>query len=111
MLFTAKMDGFRRVAVGITNTEKTGCNRNKIASDLHSLMHEPVLITQNLFLKSYHAHFWLPHFEWLKIVDPISKVSGHASRHLSTRAFMISQHLTKMKTQWQSIPNFAEFMN
>ena len=111
MQFTTKIDSFQCIAIRATNAEKTGFDCKKIVSDSCSLMHEPVLTTQNLFLKSYYMHFWLPHFEWLKIVDPISEVSGYASRHLSIHTFITSQHLTKMKTQWQSTLNFAEFMN
>ena len=50
------MKGFQKVAKGLSNAEKSGAQKHEIASDLLSLVEEPVLITQNLFLRA-HLHF------------------------------------------------------
>jgi len=107
--FVDKMDTFGKVALGITNVEKTGSQRNKIASDLCSLMDEPALITIIFFLYSYHTSFWEPHFQWLKIIDPISKVSGYASRHMSVRTFLIHKDLQNITRLWSSNDGFKKF--
>ena len=45
------------------------------------------------------------------MIDPISKVSGCASRHLSTRAVLMSQHLQKLQVLWPIAEEFKEFMS
>jgi len=111
MKFHDKIDGFQKVSKGLMNSEKTASQKYKISVDLYSLLQEPVLITQNLFLRAYHMNFWQPHFQWLKMIDPVSKVSGFASRHLSTRTFLMHQHLQKLKVLWSTTEEFEDFMN
>ena len=94
------MDGFEKVALRITNGEKSGSQRNKVASELYSLIREPSLVSMAYFLQGYHLLFWKPNFDWLKLKCPVTKVSGYASRLISTRAFIVSQQLAKLKVTW-----------
>ena len=50
--FHEKRTGFEKVAKGLMNSEKTASQKHKITSDLCSLLHEPVLVTQNFFLRA-----------------------------------------------------------
>ena len=70
---------------------------------------EPALITMILFLYSYHASFWEPNFQWLKMIDPASKVSGYCSRHVSARAFAMHAELQNMSRLWSSTDGFIKF--
>ena len=90
-IFHDKMDGFHKVENGTANSQNSSSQKHKIASDLLSLIREPTLMTQNLFLRANHQNFWDHHFQRLKMIDPIIKVSDCVSRHLSTRAFLMSQ--------------------
>ena len=107
--FVEKMNDFKKIALGITNTEKTSSQRSKIASDLKSLLEEPALLTMVLFLYCYHTSFWQPHFQWLKMIDPISKVSGYASRHMSTRTFIMHKQLQNITQLWATDESFKLF--
>jgi hypothetical protein len=109
--FLPKINGFQKVAKCITNVEKAGSERSKVASDLYSLIGENILISMAYFLSAYHLSFWLPNFSWLKMIDPITKVSGYASRHMSTRTFIVSEQLKKLKITWSVEPEFKEFIS
>ena len=108
--FLHRKDGFEKVALKVTNCEKTASQRNKVASESCSLICEPALMSMAYFLQGYHLSFWKPNFDWLKIKCPIAKVSGHASRLMSARTFIVSQHLTKLKTTWSVENEFKQFM-
>ena len=45
------------------------------------------------------------------MIDPESKVSGYSSIHVSTRAFMTLQELSRLKATWQADPGFKEFVD
>ena len=60
--FVPKIKGFQKLSSGATNTEKSTSQRNKVASDFHSLLKEKALITLSCFPSSCHNGFWLPHF-------------------------------------------------
>ena len=105
------MEGFRKVALGVTNVEYSQSQKNKVASDIFSFVQEPVLVSMSHFLSAYHNNHWLRNFSWLKMIDSITKVSGCYSRHLSTRAFIMKQHLDCLKINWQNEPEFKSFMD
>ena len=109
--FLDEIDGFRTVAKCVTNTKKTTSQRNKVASDLFSLMNEPALLTMSFFLSARHKPFWEIHFSWLKCIDSVTNVSGHISRHMSARAFIMKQHLMKLSHIWPADERFQKFNN
>ena len=45
------------------------------------------------------------------MIDPVSKVSGYANQHVSVRAFLMNQHLEKLKVLWPTTEEFEDFMN
>ena len=55
--FLDEIDGFQAVAKCVTNAEKTTSQRNKVASDLFSLMNEHVLLMMSFFLAAHHKSF------------------------------------------------------
>ena len=109
--FVSKVDGFRSMSIAITNTEKSASQRNKVASDLCSLLQEKSLVTMAYFLSAYHQSYWIPNFSWLKTIDEQTKVSGFASRHMSLRTFVMQQRLQKLMVAWSIDPCFTAFMN
>ena len=95
--FVHRVEGFRKIALGVTNVEYSQYQRNKVASDVFSLVQEPVMLSMNHFLSVYHNNYWLPNFSSLKMIDSMTKVSEYCSRHLSTRAFIMKKHLDRLK--------------
>ena len=53
-VFVHRVEGFRKVALGVTNVEYSQYQRNKVASDVFSLVQEPVLVSMSHFLSAYH---------------------------------------------------------
>ena len=43
------------------------------------------------------------------MTDPIAKVSGHASRHMTVRAFLMNNDLQKLKSTWSMQDHFRKF--
>ena len=78
---------------------------------MHSLLKESILLSMVHFLHGYHQSYWLPHFSWLKMIDPVTKVSGFASRHIGVRTFLMDQDLKKLIIAWSVDPHFAPFKN
>ena len=50
------------------------------------------------FLRVYYVLFWKPHFDWLRIADPIEKFSGHA--------FVFCLNLMKLNKTWSAESEF-----
>ena len=95
--FLAQRERFHRIAQGMINYKFFGSQRSNVASEFNSLLQEPGLATIVCFLHGFHALFWKLHFDWLKIIDPASKLSGHASREMSTCSFIIHQKINKLE--------------
>ena len=83
---------------------------SKVASKLCSLLAEHILEIMAYFLRGYHTLFWKPHFDWLKIADPIAKVGVHDSRHNSARYFTVRLNIMKLKTTWSAKSEFQQFI-
>ena len=63
------------------------------------------------FLYGYHVLFWKPQFDYLKIADPSSKVSGHASRYVYARAFAFHLNLIKLNMAWSIESEFQQLIS
>ena len=104
-------EGFYNIDFGATKSEKSKSHRSKVESELCSSLAEPLLITIAYFLRGYHVLFWKPHFDWLKIVDPIEKVSSCALRNVSAREFTVHLNLMKLKINWPVESEFQQFIS
>ena len=58
-----KRVGFEMVATGVIKSKKSDSKTHEVASDLLCLVREPVLVTQNGFLRDHHMNFWTPNFQ------------------------------------------------
>lgn len=63
-------------------------------------------MTMSVFLCYYYASFWKLHFEQLKMIDPVSEISGHASRRMGAHTFLMRKHLQNMIRLWSSDESF-----
>ena len=77
--FIDRKEGFYNIALGTKKSKKSKSQRNKVSSELNSLLAEPILATIAYFLHGYRILFLKTNFDWLKIVDYIAKVSRYAS--------------------------------
>ena len=62
------------------------------------------------FLSAYETTFRVKHFSWLKMIDPVSKVSGYSCRHFSLCTFIMCQNLQRLTRVWECNEGFDEFV-
>ena len=90
---------------------KSGSEWFKVASCLRSLIYQLLLTTIACFISVYHLHFCLLKFSTLKMICYVTKVSGHTSRHVSARIFIVNEHLKRLKVVWSVDPEFRELFS
>jgi hypothetical protein len=77
----------------IINDHDTNSRPGIIAGSLYSLMLEPQLYSDLVFLRTFHIEFLVPHFEWLQEADNITKEPGYRSHQIAVRYHLMDVDL------------------
>mgnify|MGYP006965230816 CR=1 FL=1 len=102
---------WRIFATGCLNATTADTAPGKISSSILSLMEEPKIYCDLLFICGYSKAFFVPHMEWLQDHDAIAGDFGYRARDMPVRAYIIVRDLTKMSTEWENMAEFKEFVD
>lgn len=84
---------------------------NKAASDLQSMMNEPVLEADLAFIEVYVDMVFNKHFDWCQEKDTYTGQAGFRSREILVRFFIIRRDIDRFKEAYNNdnSPEFREF--
>ena len=97
------------MAVSIVQVESTGTAKHTIASYLHSLIREQMLVAHLYFLRGYVEVWWDPHFQWHKHVDPETGANGFLAVHMAVRYYVQTHELNELVGNWKEREEFNKF--
>jgi len=99
------------MALSVVAATKTNERENKIASGLASLMNEPMIHADLLFLAAFSKHFLDDHMKWYGSKDDNIGVSGFLIFHRFLRYYIMQQELKNLESNgWETNPVFGPFL-
>lgn len=108
--FLKYWNAFLSFCVSVINNETTEKAANKIASALYSLMNEPELESDLIFIVAYHHYFMTPHFKFLQQAGDRSKKPGYQANNILVRYYLMYQDIETLKENgWKSQKKFENF--
>ena len=105
-----KWDGWYKVAESTKNASNSGSLPHRLASILISLMGEPKLQMNLMFISGYSRAFFIGHFKWLQSHDAVAKKNGFLSRHMAMRTYLMKRDLDCLSNDgWMKNKHFVKF--
>ena len=95
----------------IVNANNASTKANKVASQVQSLLHEEVIISDLKLLKGFCEYFFDENFKWMQQSDDLVGLpSCYLSRHIVTRYFIMHEELKRgTNGGWKNIDEMKDF--
>jgi len=98
------------MALSVVAATKTTERENKVASGLVTLMNEPMIHSDLLFLATFSEHFLDVHMKWYGSKDDNIGELGFLIFHQFVRYFIMQQELKNLENGgWETHPDFELF--